>query len=325
MRFHLPALPGRSISRENSSCAYSGYVRKMARMMEERGHEVYVYDDYDTDEPVDFAPDLWEPYNCWVADQIDDHAEPQDFLGIIGGISQQLVADLLPHLMPVEYRVGYGGTFTQHRVFETYAWQHVVYGAQQGAHTANGCFYDTVILPPFEVEDFPAPNEAPDDYLLYMGRMIERKGVGLAAEIAERAERPLLLAGEGPDVPSYGHHLGHVGPDERGELLRNAHAVLAPTLYVEPGGGVAIEAQLCGTPVITTDWGCFVETVTSGGFRCRTMAQFVAAVAEAGNLDRDPIREQAISRHSLETIGYQYEEYMEGLATLWGAGFYAGV
>ena len=51
------------------------------------------------------------------------------------------------------------------------------------------------------------------------------------------------------------------------ELLPCAHvlgdcvAVLCLTSYLEPFGCVAVEAQLCGTPVISTDFGGMVETV----------------------------------------------------------------
>ena len=59
--------------------------------------------------------------------------------------------------------------------------------------------------------------------------------------------------GEGLHLSDEPHIVYHpaVGPLERAELLRNAKAVLMPTYYLEPFGGVNVEAQLCGTPVIT--------------------------------------------------------------------------
>ena len=58
--------------------------------------------------------------------------------------------------------------------------------------------------------------------------------------------------------------------------LARRGSVRVPTYYIEPFGGVAVEAQLCGTPVITTDFGAFPETVQHGitGYRCRTYKQF---------------------------------------------------
>jgi glycosyltransferase involved in cell wall biosynthesis len=338
MRFHVPALPGRPVTRENSSCAYSGYVRKFCRMMRERGHEVVLYTGRESDAPVTELvacypgsdpppfdrPDLWADANQRAIDNIRARAEPDDFLCLIDGTDQEQLLEL--PLMAVEYRVGYGGVRAPFRIWETYAWMHVVYGATMGSHTADGRFFDEVIYPPFEAEDFPAGDGG--DYLLYVGRLIQRKGVEIAVEVAKRTGRQLFLAGEGDYRPGEGEpgieYIGHVGPDDRGELMAGALALFYPTLYVEPGGGAAIEAQMCGTPVISTDWGCFVETVPEGaGFRCRMLRDFVSAVDAAESLDRDWIRKRAQATYSLEVIGEQYERYFERLNTLRGEGFYA--
>jgi uncharacterized protein (UPF0335 family) len=95
--------------------------------------------------------------------------------------------------------------------------------------------------------------------------------------------------------------------------------------YVEPFGNVAVEAQGCGTPVISTDWGAMTETVEHGktGFRCRTFRQFVEAAENVGTLDPCYIRRRAINTYSLGVIGRRYDEYFRRLLTLWGEGWYA--
>ena len=81
---------------------------------------------------------------------------------------------------------------------------------------------------------------------------------------------------------------------------------------------------MTGTPVITTDWGAFTETVVDGvtGFRCRTFGEFVEAVELAPTLDRKAIRERALTTYSLEAITPRYERYFRRLADLWGDGWY---
>ena len=118
--------------------------------------------------------------------------------------------------------------------------------------------------------------------------------------------------------------MGLADTQKRAELMGAAKAIFVPTLYVEPFGGVAVEAMMCGTPVICTDWGAFPENVEQGvdGFRCRTLAEFVQAMSDVEGLDRELIRRRAVGRFSTEAVGPQYARYFERLQALWGEGFY---
>lgn len=311
-------------------CAYSGKHERFVRMMRDRGHEVFdlVCPKELWDPARVFDPDSasWRAWNTLAAHQIADVAELHDIVCVIAGRCQEPIAKALPSMMVVEYGIGYGGTFSPYRVFESYAWMHTVYGSQAGLdpHRANGSWWDAVIPNYFDLDDFPAGNGGSG--FVYIGRLEDRKGVGIVTEVCERLGVPLTLAGEGPHEPSYGHHVGVVGPEERATLMGSATALLVPTIYVEPFGGVAAEAMLCGTPVITTDWGAFTETVEQGvtGYRCRTFQEFLDATRLASELDRDRIRAHAISRWSLEAVAPQYDAYFERLMNLWGEGWYAG-
>lgn len=343
-RFHLVSLPHTDLTPEYSWCAYTQKHVKWARMMGERGHEVYSYGGPTDPELTgvehitctgelppngeiphfDAASPLFANFNAQAIKEIAQRIEPTDFICLIGGIAQQPIADAFRGHQVAEYGIGYAGVIpTTHHIFESYAWQAAVLAGESGADAADGRFFDAVIPNYWDVDEFPAGEGG--DYLLYVGRLIERKGVQIALDVARATGRPLKVAGAGNLVlPSDVEYVGVVGPEKRAELMGGARAILTPTLYLEPFGGVAVEAQLCGTPAITTDWGAFPETVAQrvSGYRCRTLAQFVQAVEDAGELDRDQIRNRAISRYSLEAVAPQYEDYFERLSTLWSDGWY---
>ena len=181
----------------------------------------------------------------------------------------------------------------------------------------------------FNPDDFYIA-ERKGDYLLYLGRMIRRKGIEVAAAIAEQAGMRLLMAGQGvvscepgrivtAECEIRGDHVEYLGPADatmRAALMAGARAVLMPTLYLEMFGCVAVEAMLSGTPPITSDFGAFPETIDHGvtGYRFSTIDQAVAYVDAAAGLDPFQIRGEAIARYSVDVVRHRYEAWLEQLA-----------
>lgn len=350
MRFHLVSLPHTQTTDAYSACAFTEKVRKFAIMMTRLGHEVFLYAGAQNDAPcTEHIPCIseddrrkavgashycmasfdarlphWRTFNGNAIREIGKRIRQQDFICVIGGTSHQPIALAFPNHMTVEFGIGYPGTFAKYRVFESYAWMHTVYGAQAGnPAAADGVWFDDVIPGYFEVERFPFSAEK-DDYYFFIGRLIERKGYAIAVETCKRLGARLLIAGQGTP-PKYGEYLGVIGPEERGRIMSRARAVFVPTTYIEPFGNVAVEAQGCGTPVISTDWGAMTETVEHGktGFRCRMLSEFVEAATKVDQLDYAYIRERAQRLYSLETIAERYDRYFRRLLTLWDRGWYA--
>lgn len=357
MRFHVVALPHTELISEYNQCAYTQKVRKFATMMHRRGHEVFLYSsgrneaectehieifnkfqqekqlkEYDWWKKKEwFGPDwddqlsYWKKFNGKVIGEIAQRIEPKDFICLITGWPQRLIAKTFSENSTVEYGIGYEGVYTPYRVFESYAWMHTVYGAL-GPAKANGRFYDDVIPNYYDVGEFPEHDTGEDPYYLFLSRMTTRKGYEIAIELTKRIGAKLIVAGTGGDRPPHDHvtYVGYADTKMRGRLLAGATALLCPTIYLEPFGGVTVEAQLCGTPCLTTDWGGFTENTRQGidGFRCRTMKEFEAATYKLDDLDNAEIRAHAQGRFSTEVVGAQYERYFDRLMGLWSGGFY---
>lgn len=338
MRFHIPGIPGQPIKRDNVTCAYTQKLVKFADMMMPRGHEIYFYGNDDCDvectkfygsfgnpEFMGFDINDWMPYSMAVIPDIRKEFKEGDFLLCIGGHAQlPIVQAVGAPGRSIEFGVGYPGVFLPFKVFESYAWMHVVYSEQQGAYAANGNFYDTVINNYFDKTQFEDYG-GNGDYILYTGRLIQRKGVEIASQVCEKLGERLIIAGEGDECrPPYGEYYGVAGVEERKELMGNAKALMCPSLYLEPFGGVHAEALLSGTPVISTDWGVYPESIVNGvnGYRCKTFGDFLYAAQNCDILDRQAIQKAAVDRFSLEAIAPQYEAYFKQIIDLEDKGWY---
>jgi glycosyltransferase involved in cell wall biosynthesis len=82
--------------------------------------------------------------------------------------------------------------------------------------------------------------------------------------------------------------------------------------------------MLCGTPLISVDYGAFTETVVEGvtGFRCHTLQDWVNALHNAGVLDRKRIHEISAAKYSLDVCGKKYARVFSDLDNLWDEGWY---
>ncbi len=158
-------------------------------------------------------------------------------------------------------------------------------------------------------------NEAPEDYLLFFGRIHPDKGAAEAIRVAQRSNRRLLMAGIVQDRGYYERdikphlneqvrHLGSVGPEARNVLLGGAAALLHLINFDEPFGLSMVEAMACGTPVIATKRGSVPEVVADGvsGFVVQSAEEAVKAVARLPELGRSAVRAHAEKNFSQQRM-----------------------
>ena len=248
----------------------------------------------------------------------------RDILLVFTGSYQKPVVDAVGINLVAEVGIGYKGVFTEHKIFESYAWQHWHYGK---VGQTKGKFYDMVIPPIFDPKDFEY-REKKDDYFLFLGRITHNKGITIAKETCEAIGAKLKVAGidQGmKDLVSKNVEMvGFADLEKRKKLIAGAKAVFVPTIYIEPFGYVVMEAAMCGTPTITTDWGAFPEIVQhlKTGFRCRTLAQFIIAAQNIDQIKPADCRKWAME-FTLEKIAPMYDQYFKQMQNLFGRGWYS--
>lgn len=171
-------------------------------------------------------------------------------------------------------------------------------------------------------EDLYTPQEAPGQYLAFLGRISPEKCPEAAIELAKRTGIPLKIAAKVDRVdrdyfeervkPLLDHPLvefiGEIGEKEKNEFLGHAYALVFLVDWPEPFGLAMIEAMACGTPVIARRRGSVPEVVDDGqtGYIVEDLDQAVQGVERVGKLDRRRVRQVFEQRFSAARMVRDY-------------------
>lgn len=165
-------------------------------------------------------------------------------------------------------------------------------------------------------------NDEPKKYLLWMGRVSDKKGTVEAIKVAKKLKMKLILAGKLDyiDMPYYNkkvkplldtkniRYLGEVSEKQKIDLYRNAYALLMPIKWQEPFGLVMTEAMACGTPVIAFNRASVPEIIVHNktGFIVNNISQMVKAVKKIDNIDRKACRKHVQKNFTVDTMVENY-------------------
>lgn len=355
MRFHILGVPHTVTSKEYNACAYTQKVVKFGKMMTQRGHTVihYGHEDSDlicsehvtviTNKDLEIAYGNYDWRKNFFKFDVNDHAyqtfyknaivevgkrkQKNDFILAFWGSGVKPICDAHQHdMIVVEPGIGYaGGHWARWKVFESYSTMHAFYGMQGVGHCQSD-WYDVVIPNYFDEEDFMYSEEK-EDYILFLSRVYEGKGIHIAVQAAQAAGVKLIVAGQNPDnlqFPENVTYVGYADVETRKRLMAKAKGLIVASLYMEPFGGVQIESLLSGTPTITTDWGAFTENNLQGvtGYRCRTFADFVNAMKNVDKIKSSDCRKQG-EKFLLQNVAPMYEKYFQDVLNVYtGKGWY---
>jgi glycosyltransferase involved in cell wall biosynthesis len=357
-RVHVLGLPHTVVSDAYSHCAFTGKVLRFARMMQPLGYTVVEYSNGEsesgadvhvqilssaelraltkrTSDSEDYSADvnnaeLVSEFSSRLLRAVSALAAPSDIVCHVFGPDQSVVL-ALPECIHVESGIGYTCVEAPcpYRIYESAAWMHWHFGRR---HLEFGKNYEFVAPNYYDCGEWDVVEDPPETpRVLFFGRLVESKG--LATVIAAARAMPsvtFVLCGQGDASLASEANTVYAPPAfgrARSAVLGAATALLAPSAFIEPFCGSAVEAQMCGTPVICSSFGAFTETVEDGatGYRCHTLADFVVAITRAVLLDRRYIAWRARRMFSLETVGRRYDEIFSDILDLRGAGWYTSV
>lgn len=352
-RLHILGLFHTVNSAEYSHCAFTGRCVRFPKMMMPFGHHVIDYSNegsetgatehvqildndefatlkelYKIEQPNSVAnidSSLYRRFRDVLDRELASRVRDGDIIVHVFGIAHSYLRDMFPNAIHLEPGIGYTQAFSNFRVYETHHWQSWHHGKEQ----TDGSDYEWVCPMGHDV-DLWEPRFEQGEYLLFFGRVNACKGLYTIKEIARHTNMPVIICGDGdpspfldPEIPNL-TYMEPVTGTARSDLLRNAYAMLCPTKYIEPLCNSGIESQLCGTPIITSDYGAFTEIMIHGysGFRCHTLGDYLDAIRRVPSLNRRAIASSARAKYNLTTVGTQMDKIIQQLEGLKGRGWY---
>jgi glycosyltransferase involved in cell wall biosynthesis len=192
------------------------------------------------------------------------------------------------------------------------------------------------------VKEFHPVSNPSDNYIAYLGRIIEPKGLHLAISAVKRfnktAKVPVALKIAGKHYAEYPkdtywqkvikptldkniEYLGFIdNTADKQEFLGNAKALIIPSTFNEPFGMVMIEALACGTPIVGLDSGAIPEVISEGktGYvvnKGKTKAETVKGLAKVleklDSIDRTACRKEFEERFTLARMCQEHKSTYE--------------
>jgi len=351
-KIHIIGLFHTQINHRYSHCAYTGKILRFSKMMREQGYKIIEYSnegsESGSDEHVTILSKIefdkfyknrqetefhgnyaimnsesHELFDKRLVFEMYKRIQPYDFICHPFGICHQNLLQIFPHNFHVETGIGYPETIKNtYKIYESYAWLHY----HQGKENRNGKNYEWVVPNYFDLDEW-IPSYSQGTYIAFFGRICVEKGMNTVIEIAKHSKWPIKIHGQGDPSPWIHPNIIYGGPisgKDRSDFLRNARAILMPTVYTEPFGGSGVEAMLCGTPLIAVDYGAFTETIVEGvtGFRCNTLKDWLEALDNVEKLDRFKIADITRSRYSLDVCGKKYAKIFNDISNLRKKGWY---
>jgi glycosyltransferase involved in cell wall biosynthesis len=213
---------------------------------------------------------------------------------------------------PVQFKLGVPNIYREH--------QYISISDAQRAYMPD-LDYVATVYHGLEVEAFEF-NDAPGDYLAFLGRIHRDKGVEEAIKIARATDNKLIIAAkiDAPDRYYYRKvikplidgkqiiFIGEVAHAAKVALLKNARALLSPIQWDEPFGLTNIEAMACGTPVIAIARGSLPEIMIDGktGYLCKTTEQMIKRVADIDKIKRIDCRKHVENKFTARKMAQNY-------------------